>query len=193
MTTLTPTQLVTAKEIVGYLSVGIPVNTAIAFCGNIAQESSFDPTIKGDGGVSYGLCQWQGNRLSNLEAWCTANGFDHASVEAQCKFILHELPTSDGVSDRVYGWLTDTSLNGQPIRPLKTLTADICDFYERPNQKYANLNARIDYANQVAAVVTSTPVPPAPPVPPPTPVPPIPKAEIFQVIQWLLQVLEGEA
>ena len=167
--TLTTAQLKVAQDMCGYLTTPaanlhltpIPVNSAIAACGNAAQESGFDPTVLGDGGVSYGLFQWQGSRLVNLRNWCQVNGLDSASVLGQCMFFLYELPTGDGMGADA-AWITDTSNNGQPTRSLETLTADICQYYERPS--VPDLDNRINYAHQVQAYLNLGP----PPGPTPT-------------------------
>jgi hypothetical protein len=177
--TLTIGQLNIAKQMCGYLIappaslklIAVPLTSAEAACGNAGQESSFSPTILGDGGVSYGLWQWQGSRLTGplgLRVWCTANNLDPTSIQGQCYFFLHELPTADGMGDKA-AWITDTSNNGQPSRSLETLTADICTYYERPSAP--DLDNRIAYAQQVARFMGSAPTPaPAPVQPAPAPV-----------------------
>ena len=52
-----------------YFTKTMNLNCAGA-CGilaNIKYESGFNPKAKGDGGTSYGICQWHNNRYTNLK------------------------------------------------------------------------------------------------------------------------------
>ncbi len=177
MSSLTSAELATAKQIVGCLMAppaalkltALPLNSAEAAAGNAGQESSENPLAAGDGGVSQGLWQWQGSRLTTRNSWCAANGLDPTSVAGPCYFFLYELPTADGMGAKA-AWLYDASNGGQPSRSLETLTADICQFYERPSQP--DLGNRIAYAQQIAAAMgtpATTPTVPATPVAAPAP------------------------
>ena len=69
---------------------------AAAACGvlaNIKYESGFKPTSGGDGGTSYGICQWHLGRKTRLINWCSANGYDYSTLEGQLYFLKHELKT----------------------------------------------------------------------------------------------------
>lgn len=194
--TLTPAQLATARQCCIWLTTsGLPLNSAIAICGNIAQESKFNPTILGDGGVSFGLIQWQGTRLTNMRTWCAQNGLDPNSLEGQCKFAVVEGPTGDGMGSK-WAWLTDTSNGGQPSRSIDTLTADFSQYDERPSAP--DLDYRINYAHQVQAYIaanpisvqpTPIPIPIPTPIPPPTPTPTSPL--ITQIVDVLTPLLEA--
>ena len=59
---------------------------------NIYFESSYKAVIDGDGGTSYGLCQWHAGRKTRMINWCTENGLDYNSVEGQMKYLQYELP-----------------------------------------------------------------------------------------------------
>ena len=84
---------------------------------NIYWESGYKAVIDGDGGTSYGLCQWHAGRKTRLINWCTENGLDYNSVEGQMRFLQYELPnfypsvdsylrqvenTADGAYDAAY-------------------------------------------------------------------------------------------
>lgn len=60
---------------------------------NIYYESGYKPVIDGDGGTSYGICQWHAGRKTNLINWCTENNLDYNTLEGQLKFLQYELPT----------------------------------------------------------------------------------------------------
>ena len=65
-----------------------------AACGilaNIRYESNFDPD---SGDTYYGLCQWGGNRQSNLFSYCQENGLDASSIEGQLEYLDYEMSSS---------------------------------------------------------------------------------------------------
>ena len=84
---------------------------------NIYWESGYKAVIDGDGGTSYGLCQWHAGRKTRLINWCTEKGLDYNSVEGQMRYLQYELPnfypsvdsyirqvenTADGAYDAAY-------------------------------------------------------------------------------------------
>lgn len=78
-----------------YLIKELGLNHAAA-CGvlaNIQCESNFTATAVGDGGTSYGLCQWHLERFVKLVNWCQANGYDYHLVEGQMNYLKYELST----------------------------------------------------------------------------------------------------
>ena len=80
------------KIIYNFLTGEMKLNAAAA-CGilaNIERESDFNLTCQSyDGG--YGLIQWTGGRNTKLKKWCAENGYDHASLEGQLRFLKYEL------------------------------------------------------------------------------------------------------
>ncbi len=66
---------------------------AMGVMANIYYESGYRPVIDGDGGTSYGICQWHAGRKTNLINWCNENGLDYNTLEGQLKFLQYELPT----------------------------------------------------------------------------------------------------
>ena len=69
---------------------------AAAACGvlaNIKYESGFKPTSGGDGGTSYGICQWHLGRKTRLINWYNSNGYDYTTLEGQLYFLKYELKT----------------------------------------------------------------------------------------------------
>ena len=96
-----------------------------AICGimaNIEHESGFRTDALGDGGTSYGICQWHNSRWNNLKNFCNNNGYDWKSLEGQLAYLVHELKTnyqgvyntlmnvpntSQGAYDAAYKWTTD--------------------------------------------------------------------------------------
>ena len=65
-----------------------------AVCGilaNIEYESDFSPTVWGDDGTSYGLCQWHESRCRSLFLFCQENGYAPDSVIGQMRYLEQEL------------------------------------------------------------------------------------------------------
>ncbi len=96
-----------------------------AICGilaNINYESGFSTDAVGDGGTSYGICQWHEGRWDNLNSYCEENNLDSSSIEGQGQYLLYELQnsypgvydtlknvpnTSEGAYQAAYKWTTD--------------------------------------------------------------------------------------
>ena len=83
-------------EIYRFLKENMQLNTAVA-CGilaNIERESHFNPTaqvVDVNGKISFGLIQWNGGRFENLKSFSAQNGLDYRTVNAQLRFMQHEL------------------------------------------------------------------------------------------------------
>ena len=86
-------RLAVEREVFDYLTEELMLSNAAA-CGvlaNIEHESNFQPTIYGDKGTSYGLCQWHNERFTALRGYCTALGLDYRTVEGQMAYLKYEL------------------------------------------------------------------------------------------------------
>ena len=120
-------------------------NTAAA-CGvlaNIEAESNFRPDCGGDGGTSYGICQWHNERFDAMKNWCIENGYDWKSLDGQLHYLKKEL----SANTNIYLW------NGKTINNYMldvSNTADgaydggyyWCYEYERPADKEKRSQAR---------------------------------------------------
>ena len=75
-----------------YITEEMGLNRAVAFgiLAHMRRESTFLPTAYNPAGY-YGLCQWGGNRYTNLINWCTENGYDYTTIDGQVRFMDHEL------------------------------------------------------------------------------------------------------
>ena len=60
----------------------------------IQHESSFNTQALGDGGTSYGICQWHNGRWTNLRNYCSSNNLDASSLDGQLSYLVHELKSS---------------------------------------------------------------------------------------------------
>lgn len=139
---------------------GWPLVSASASVGNATQESACLPVNPSKDG-SNGLYQWRGLRLSDLQSYARQRNLDWQLMETQAAFHMVEM-------QRDYATLYADLLAG--TKSLETLTADICDIYERPAAQYANLNNRILAAKATYGMITIVP----PPIPPPEPSNPVP-------------------
>lgn len=86
-------RLAVEREVYDYLTNDLMLSTAAA-CGvlaNIEHESAFQPTIFGDKGTSYGLCQWHNERFTALRSYASALGLDYRTVEGQMAYLKYEL------------------------------------------------------------------------------------------------------
>ena len=86
-------RLAVEREVYDFLTEELNLSTAAA-CGvlaNIEHESNFQPTIFGDKGTSYGLCQWHNDRFTALRGYCSAIGLDYRTVEGQMAYLRYEL------------------------------------------------------------------------------------------------------
>lgn len=96
---ITRSTLSNSDIIFNYLVNDLGLSSAAA-CGilaNIYAESSFNPKascVDINGQISYGLCQWNGPRYTNLKTWCQNNGYDYTTITGQLHFLTHELGTS---------------------------------------------------------------------------------------------------
>jgi len=86
-------QMDVESAVTTYLSREMKLNDA-AVCGilaNIEYESDFSPTVWGDDGTSYGLCQWHESRCRSLFLFCQENGYAPDSVIGQMRYLEQEL------------------------------------------------------------------------------------------------------
>lgn len=86
------------------LDRGYAPHQAAAVVGNLAQESGVRPDgVVGDNGTAFGVAQWRGDRLANLQRFAQQNGQDWRSLDAQLGFLDHELRTSEkGAGDGLF-------------------------------------------------------------------------------------------
>jgi hypothetical protein len=115
-----------------YLTEELELNHAAA-CGvlaNIHLESSFRPICFGDGGTSYGICQWHLGRFSALVNYCRVQGLDYNTLEGQLAYLKAELEcsyrnvlsyirsvpdTAMGAYDAAYYWCVNFELPDHKI------------------------------------------------------------------------------
>ena len=86
---------VNSKLVYRFLRKDMKLNHAAA-CGvlaNIQLESNFRPIALGDGGTSYGICQWHLGRFVHLMSFCKKEGLDYNTLYGQLCYLKYELET----------------------------------------------------------------------------------------------------
>ena len=104
--------------------------TPAAACGvlsNISTESGFNPYALGDGGTSFGICQWHNERWDDLVDFCDSNDFRWQAFDSQLHFLKYEL-----ISE--YPDLLDIlRYNNNDKESAYTAGYSFCTLFERPN------------------------------------------------------------
>ncbi len=108
-------------QIAAFLSEKMGLNRAAVsgILANIEWESGFDPTILGDNGTSYGICQWHNSRWDRMKDFCKSRGYKWEGLEGQLWYLKYELEeiypsilsyiksvpeTAQGAYDAAYYW-----------------------------------------------------------------------------------------
>ena len=94
--------------------MGMPASSACGVIANIEHESNFNPNALGDGGTSYGICQWHNpSRWDQLIAFCNDNGYDWETMDGQLYYLEYEITQGGEAYTGIYSVLmsqTDNSL-----------------------------------------------------------------------------------
>ena len=109
-----------------------PRKVAAAFCGNIMQESRYNPSAT-NGIGAYGLCQWLASRKEELQRVHNYN-----LLGSQVEFIIYELENKERNTLR--------KLRAEPDATLERYTYLVRRFYERPGKDEAYDEKRYAYA-----------------------------------------------
>lgn len=148
---LTTQQLSNMEEIYVYLTEELNLNTAVA-CGllaNMHQESRIDP--KNDNTeITFGICQWAQEGRDWIINWCTENGYDPESLNAQLAFLKHEfleVDYNDGYDgtyyNKIYQYLLGIENSAEGAYEAAYY---FCYYFERPSNKETRAKTRGDLA-----------------------------------------------
>ena len=118
----------------GYSRAGI-----CAILANMQAESGFDLTAVGDGGTSFGLCQWHDSRWTDLNNYCAAHGLDPNTVEGQIAFLDYELQNNYPDFYNQLQNASDTQENAE------NLARTWCIDFERPAYATTRAEERAGY------------------------------------------------
>ena len=135
------TKAETIRIIFDFLVDEMGLNSAAA-CGvlaNIEKESDFNPTLYGDSGSSYGICQWHNGRFENLKNFCNKNGYSWKTVEGQLQFLKYELNTNKTDTGKILDRLEDVE---NTAAGAYKAGYDWCYYFERPANKASKAEAR---------------------------------------------------
>ena len=122
---------------------GFGNNGVAAVLSNIIAESGFDPNVIGDGGTSYGLCQWHEGRWDNLKSFTN----EWRTPAGQLQFLIHELKTG-------YSGLYSSLLAGSGSA--YDLANRYCTEFEVPADTYSTCAARAsNYSSQMSSYVNN--------------------------------------
>lgn len=124
-----------------FVAAGFTREQAAGIVGNLIAESNLDSNnTTGDGGVSHGIAQWNGDRLKALKAFASSKGKPWNDYDTQLDFIIYELSSSESTA-------------GQKLRASKTVEEATAAFigYERPQGfSWTNPKGGHNYAGRLA-------------------------------------------
>lgn len=128
------------QEIFNFITTEMGLNSAAA-CGilaNIEKESDFNPNLYGDGGTSYGICQWHNTRFTALKNYCQKQGYSWTSLKGQLNYLKYELYNCKSDTGNVISHLNvPNTANGA-----YTAGYNWCYYFERPANKEAKSQSR---------------------------------------------------
>lgn len=130
-----------AKTIFEFCIKELKLNKAGA-CGvlaNIEAESDFNPNLYGDGGDSYGICQWNLSRFDNLKNYCNKNGYNWKTLTGQLYFLKYELTNNKSDTGYILDKLKSVSNTASGAYDAGY---DWCYYFERPANKVAKSESR---------------------------------------------------
>ena len=119
-----------------FTSKGLSYHQAAGIVGNLMQESNLNTSIKGDGGKSFGIAQWNGDRRKGLQNFAKERGTDISDLNTQLEYVWKELNSTH--KSALDGILQSKNSDEATIAFMRK--------FEKPNEKYANLTARLRYA-----------------------------------------------
>jgi hypothetical protein len=139
---------------------------ASGLVGNLGGESGLVAVqevspLAGRGG--FGWAQWTGPRRVAFETWCSDNGLDQRSDEANYRFLVAEL--KDQIPDDPQSH-TVTQLKKTTTLEAAVYTVEA--IFERPADLQSGLPARIHFAQRALAAAMQLPQPAGPTVPVPS-------------------------
>ncbi|WP_433192489.1 phage tail tip lysozyme [Nocardia sp. CA-107356] len=133
-----------ASEIYKYLlSKGFTPEQAAGILGNMQVESGFDTGAYNPNEGAIGLCQWEGGRRANLEAFAAAQGKSVTDWHVQVDFMMHEL---QGGESNAYGHLKSANSAG-------AAAAAFDQYYERSSGEARG--QRVANATSIASSMSS--------------------------------------
>lgn len=100
----------------GLVARGYSPAQAYALAGNIAQESSFNPTAVNPNEGAFGLLQWRLDRKTGLENYAKATGRDPADPEAQMDWLAIEMNGPEAKNAKAFLSAQDPQTASQALK-----------------------------------------------------------------------------
>ena len=132
------------------ISAGFTPAQAVGMLANIQQESGYDPGAVGDGGTSFGLCQWHAGRGTNMKnyvgsGWAT-------NIEKQVEFLVKELKESykSSTYDPIVAITTNDAESAAKVAKIW------CINYEVPADRYTRAEERASIARSLWSKIKIT-------------------------------------
>ena len=99
------------RDVYNYLTGTMGMNSAAAsgVMASMYRESRFYVDITNDYGTAYGLCQWYGDRWTNLQNYCNNYGLDWHTLYGQMRFLEYELNSLSSLRSYMYGISNDAN------------------------------------------------------------------------------------
>jgi hypothetical protein len=142
-----------SKSAIDYLvSKGLTPAQAAGVVGNLIQESTLNSGAFNKSEGAYGLAQWRGSRLQDLQQFASSRGKDISDVNTQLDFIMHELAGKE----RKAGAMLASSTTAEEA------AFNFGKYYERPKvveqsrMQYANTALKEYGTGGVTSAATST-------------------------------------
>lgn len=143
------------------------IHTA-AVMGNLYQESRFDPAVvEKSNGVGFGLVQWSKGRRTAIENYAASIGKSPSDlVNVQIPFLIAEMTPGGGCNGyAAYEFMTQTKAGQtwaadsfQKATDLDTATRAFCWTFERPSERYAMIDVRLEQAKKYYEAFTGSTV-----------------------------------
>ena len=128
-----------AMKVLGYNAAA-----ASGLVANIKYESGFKATTDGDGGTSYGICQWHAARKTRLINYCSEHNMDYTTLAGQLYYLQYELEKFYPAVHR-YMKNVDNSPEGA-----YDVAYYFCYNFEAPAARTSQSTARGNYAQNTA-------------------------------------------
>lgn len=141
------------REVIEHLvSKGLNNAGACGIAGNIKYESNFNTATVGDGGTSFGICQWHNERGSAMKRFVGSNW--STNLTGQLNYLWHELESS---YSSVLNYIKTVPNTEQGARS----AADrfVRDFEIPANVNYQSSlrqNQAAEYFNQIVQVIVNS-------------------------------------
>ena len=129
------------ETIASYLmnSMGLNSGAASGVLANIYRESGFNPNATGDGGTSYGICQWHEGRWGRLKTYCSDNGYNWQTLNGQLHYLEHELKNYYPATYDFINHVSNTDVGGYLV------AAFWCKHFEIPANMDSEISLRQGY------------------------------------------------